>query len=467
MRNRSYTFGIQNQTVSPLVDTSGHYDHTNDLTTLSPFHQKQLQHVQEGYEDYFDPNFPRFLSVILLFIGLFGNLLSIWVFSKTSMRKNSTFIYLLFLCIVDLFVLLFGLGDIVLYSYFGFIVREKSLFVCRTHTFLTYMFTHLSSFILASVSIDRAIATNLIRFAKDYCKPHTAYKVLLFNLFLASLPNSHYLIFLGHYEERNGGAYNDTFYRNSSNLISSLSSEKKLSCTSLPSTVYDRFLDPYYNWMDLIFYAILPFLIMAVCSFFIIRVILDSNKRMKSSLSHRTSTAILNASIINRVPENLRRISINDENEIDEETPMSAQKKKTIRESARRMSSAMIKRLVNSSENNPANSRMNKTLHLTYTLISINTLFFCLVSPLVIMTCVVKKKEEIQNSKILYNVVYLLAYSNHSFNFVFYGLSSPPFREAIQNFFKKKKDSSSTLTILSLRRNTNNLLNKGPEPIRK
>jgi hypothetical protein len=34
----------------------------------------------------------------------------------------------------------------------------------------------------------------------------------------------------------------------------------------------------------------------------------------------------------------------------------------------------------------------------------------------------------IANNKILLNIVYLLAYANHTFNFVLYGFSSPPFR---------------------------------------
>lgn len=79
----------------------------------------------------------------------------------------------------------------------------------------------------------------------------------------------------------------------------------------------------------------------------------------------------------------------------------------------------------------PLQGRLNKTLHLTYTLISINALFFCLVSPLVILSIIVKGKEDIREYKFIFNIVYLLAYANHSFNFVFYGLSSPPYRECI------------------------------------
>lgn len=171
-------------TSSPMMDQHLHQSHYQTMTV-------------ESYENYFDPRFPRVLSVFLWFVGLFGNILSIWVFSRLF-KKNSTFVYLLFLCLVDLFVLVFGLGDIILFSYFGFVAREQSIFVCRAHTFLTYVSTHLSSFILASVSIDRAIATNLITYAKVFCKRRMAYKVVLLNLCLAALSNSHYLLFLGY-----------------------------------------------------------------------------------------------------------------------------------------------------------------------------------------------------------------------------------------------------------------------------
>ena len=122
----------------------------------------------ESYEDYFDPRFPRWLSIVLLVLGIFGNTLSLIVFLGKHMKKNSTFIYLAFLSIIDLFVLSFGLGDMIMISYFRIVLRNYSRSVCRIHTFLTYASTHLSSFILASVSIDRAIATNLINFAKKY-----------------------------------------------------------------------------------------------------------------------------------------------------------------------------------------------------------------------------------------------------------------------------------------------------------
>lgn len=145
----------------------------------------------------FHPLYPLWTYVFLFFMGIFGNILCLVVFAQKNMRKNSTFIYLSFLSIVDLFVLFLGLGDIILISYFKLAIRDKSPFFCRPLTFLIYWFTHLSSFILCSVSIDRAIATNFINFSKVFCKPHMAHKIILFNIALATVINFHNLIFMG------------------------------------------------------------------------------------------------------------------------------------------------------------------------------------------------------------------------------------------------------------------------------
>jgi hypothetical protein len=89
--------------------------------------------------------------------------------------------------------------------------------------------------------------------------------------------------------------------------------------------------------------------------------------------------------------------------------------------------------------NKAAKDRQNKAIHLTYTLLTINVLFFLLVSPLVI---VIIMPKDANIPKYVYNIVYLLAYANHSFNFIFYGLSSPPYRESIIKILGLKKDQS-------------------------
>ena len=93
---------------------------------------------QESYEDYFDPSFPRWIALVIFIIGILGNFVSILVFFQKKMRKNSTFVYLAYLCIVDLLVILLGLGDILFMTYFHVVIRNHSFIICRFHTFLIY-----------------------------------------------------------------------------------------------------------------------------------------------------------------------------------------------------------------------------------------------------------------------------------------------------------------------------------------
>lgn len=364
---------------------------------------------KESFEDYFDPKFPRWISILLFIVGLFGNTLCLIIFSQKSMRKNSTFIYLAFLSIVDLIVLTLGLGDIILISYFQLVLRNRSMIVCRFVSFLIYAFTHLSSFILASVSIDRAIATNFINFSKIYCKPKTAYKIIFLNIFLAALINFHSLIFLG-YESTPSQpilSVNATTNADYNNLFLNTSTSNKqqtllltIVCASKKDTLYDTFMESYFKWIDLLSYAIIPFFTMGVCTFLIVRVLFLSNRRLNTN----------------------KRTSVN------------------VNAAARRPSEVNTGASLLPANKKPTNTRANKAKHLTYTLITLNCLFFCLVSPLVIVLIVLTGKETEGLNKILINIVYLLAYSNHSFNFVLYGFSSPPFRQSLFTLFGIRQD---------------------------
>lgn len=168
--------------------------------------------VENYYTDLFDERIPKCIALIILIIGLIGNLFSMVIFNQHKMKKYSTYIYLGLLTLVDLLVLILGLGDMVLISYTGVVIRNSSFLVCRVHAFLTYCCTNLSSFILASVSIDRAIATNAINFAKFYCKPEMAYRVFAFDCVLTALINFHYLMFLGYEDPEPDNLTNKVFF---------------------------------------------------------------------------------------------------------------------------------------------------------------------------------------------------------------------------------------------------------------
>jgi len=345
----------------------------SDSTALE-LNNTAIMEDNKSYFDYFDKRFPKWISIVILVIGVLGNILTLTIFGQKKMRKNSTFTYLAFLASLDLLVLLFGLGDIILITYLEFAVRNYSIVICRIHTFFTYASTHLSSFTLASVSIDRAIATNFLTYSKKHCTPQSAYKIIAINILISTIINSHNLIFMGTYDIK-------TTFANKTHV----EHEKKFICATEPDTWYDHFMN-YYKLIDLFSYAIVPFITMAICTFFIIRALFSSNKRLQSRLPKQTSVEM------NHVNENLLK-----------------------------------EKSTNSRAGHIQSKKQAKTRHLTYTLVTLNCLFILFVGPLVICLVFFDNTE----NKILLNIVYLLAYANHSFNFIFYGFSSPPYRECL------------------------------------
>jgi hypothetical protein len=366
------------------------------LTTTSSMITTNNIQADDSDMEYFHPKFPRFITIVFLIIGNFGNILSLVIFLSKSMRNNSVFTYFAFLSIVDFFVITFGLGDAILLSYFKFVIRNESIILCRLHTFLTYVFAHLSSFILASVSIDRAIALNSINLSRIYCKTQTAYKVILINIIVVVLINCHSLFFLGTYEyaDENVGSLSNN---SSITFPNSDTSKMILICGTKEGTLYKNFLEPYFEYIDLLCYAILPFLVMFICTILIIKVMVTSNKKFVGAKSLS---------------------SVSKSSSKNEENAGPTERMLKFRQDRMR-------------------KKIKRTKHITYTLLILNVLFLCLVSPLVLVIAL--SNSDSSENKILLNTVTILAYSNHCFNFIFYGLSCSSYRTAIMTLFGIKK----------------------------
>ena len=146
----------------------------------------------------FDRSLVRYGSITLLIVGTFGNIVSSIIFSYGTLRKSSTFRYLAILSLMDLLVLYSGLLDLFLMVEYGneYSLRTLHPVTCRLHTFITYWSQHSSSWILSFISVDRAVATNCIRFARKFCTPRSAEYIVGTILLLIALINCHELIFL-------------------------------------------------------------------------------------------------------------------------------------------------------------------------------------------------------------------------------------------------------------------------------
>lgn len=94
---------------------------------------------------------------IIILVGIFGNTLNIIIFSKKHLRRCSTFRFLMHLSLIDLLVLIICAPDALFNFGFHINIRQYSSFVCRYHTYFTYVLTQTSSTILMMISVDRAL----------------------------------------------------------------------------------------------------------------------------------------------------------------------------------------------------------------------------------------------------------------------------------------------------------------------
>ena len=74
----------------------------------------------------------KLFTPLLLCLGTFGNIISITIFTKESMKKYSTFRYLTLLSIIDLCTVYVGCGQIFFGVFFDIDIRTLNVFFCRT-----------------------------------------------------------------------------------------------------------------------------------------------------------------------------------------------------------------------------------------------------------------------------------------------------------------------------------------------
>jgi hypothetical protein len=362
-------------------------------------------------------NFSAIILSFIIIIGIFGNLLNMFVFSRKSMRKNSTFRYLFYLSVIDLLVLLIGTSDALLTFGYFIMIRLYSDFLCKIHTYFTYFLTHMSSIVLMVVSIDRAMIVCDTKswlakykdrmFIKSFFKSNYIEKIILSIVVILALFNIHYLMFIRLAESDlvfdsrlNGSSTASlrneriTYYQNMSILIKNdeilinhlkndqttkiaLKSDQhtpRVSYVCFPSqnTPYNFFLLHIWIWIDMCVYSMIPFIIMLVCSIAILSVIKSKSR---------------NFVIRNQTNESVLRIT----------------------------------------------NKRNKQLLIM--LIVTNSYFVLCTLPLGIEMINYKFKTNNYETHFLQTFFHTLAYTNNSFSFVFYITFSTKYRNVLKSVF--------------------------------
>lgn len=240
---------------------------------------------------------------IILIIGTFGNLLNLYIFTQPVFRTKGlgTFRFLAYLSIIDLLYLLIGLSQIIIINYTDYDYRSYSNFTCSFHSFLTLYLSHLSSNVLAGVSVFRCVTIanlkpvkplnptvgNVInrrsnkpfyqRFLSAFGRADLFVACIMITLFLF---DCHYLIWMRLSYVQNNEANLTAMWQQYAEVFSNetrwspfnslnMSDTDRLASTLKichPSDVeqktYSEFLRNQWLWIDLFLYSYIPFFVM-------------------------------------------------------------------------------------------------------------------------------------------------------------------------------------------------------------
>lgn len=387
-----------------------------NLDTLPFILSSNRSEFNEDEEEKYPSNqISTILLSVIITVGLIGNSLNIIVFSKYKMRQGSTFRFLLYLSIADLLVLLVCSSEALVRFGFQIEIRSYSVFICKLHTFLTYFLTQISSIILMVISIDRALVItnkNLVLFCSKNSKSqknngsiisfdrpniyshkfqfnclisenlHRVDLVILFIMFFLAILNVHYFFFINlnfkkdileDFEPTIVKIQTNNYTKNASRKIILLPfrDQSIYICFPLPHTLYNYFLNYIWLWIDICVYSLIPFIVMSICSVFILKKIYKKSKNYFNKLINKNSEY---------------------------------QKGKIYK-------------------------RLRRNRQLLYMLLLTN--FYFLLSQLPYCILFVLYKGRTSESSFGQPLVHFLLYSNNAINFMLYGLSSQRYREEL------------------------------------
>ena len=156
--------------------------------------------TEEDYDDY--TTYPQYKTSILIWkvvppililLGTIGNILSIVVLTRKSIKDSTTALYLTFLTASDLCVLYTGLLRQWIRYLFKYDVRHLSEAVCKIHLWVVYSSLDFSAWILIAFTLERVISVCCPFSAKTKCSRKYAMALLIAILLFLLALNSHML----------------------------------------------------------------------------------------------------------------------------------------------------------------------------------------------------------------------------------------------------------------------------------
>ena len=197
-------------------------------------------------------------SPILIAFGTVGNILSILVLTRKSIRKSTTALYLTFLTLSDLAVLYTGLLRQWILHLFDYDIRHLSEVVCKLHTWLVYSSLDLSAWILIAVTLERIIAVWYPYSGKTKCSKMNAMVLMIVILIFVLSLNAHLLY----------GFVNKDVAMTTTRCVS-------------VNISYSMFFRSVWSWIDLCVFCVIPFSFIVIGNSLILYKVIVRHRKAK------------------------------------------------------------------------------------------------------------------------------------------------------------------------------------------
>ena len=375
------------------------------------------------------------------------------------------------------------LGLIRDYLAHGYCIYISSTWLCRLHSFLFYFALDFSSWILVAVSIDRFLAITFV-FSSDtrnillkvMAKPKLVCTFIGTSLIILNL---HFLFYIDSIDSHKFQQYFTLSSSNSNEIIGLADSCFSIGVSNEYSSCvinshrhpqYSNFFQNTWPHIDLSVYAIAPFIIMSVCN---VAMIKNAKFLTPSFINHSKKNKLKALFCCYRVKlddKSVLRCFCNNQEIVEEkryknslaneETSQSeyANAINNLSKESRKASSVLFTRL--SFEGNSRVSQSRNIRMMTLTISSITCIFIILTLPVVLFIVIEKITIEMNgnsahgnetlideaysflapdNRAVVWSILNILMYVNHSINFVLYCLTGSKFRAELATLIVSEK----------------------------
>lgn len=224
----------------------------------------------------------------LLIFGLTGNMISIYILTRVSMKVQRLNIYLLSQLTVDMGSLICVLFRKWLAFTFGIHVTKLNEFLCKAGQFFSSFFVDCSSWNLVLISLEKMMFVTKPLSSHVQIHPRASLLKIIVTFFILAVYDCHFLIGMGDttkqhqlipvYKIEKSSSKYANINESKSSIALDFPSESPLiesgKCT-LNSVKYLYFVELFDNWIRIFLHSIIPSFIMMICNVLIIRTILS------------------------------------------------------------------------------------------------------------------------------------------------------------------------------------------------